>query len=74
MRYVVKFFSFTILFVLLTANAEKKKDPALKEDEVWSCVRWKWNSQDYVTRQAVCLEWQKKDCSKRLYKEICKGD
>lgn len=70
---IVKFAVFTICCFLLDATAEKKID-VLKEDEVWSCVRWRWNSQDINNRQVVCLEWQKKDCSKRLHKEICKKE
>jgi hypothetical protein len=43
----------------------------LKEHEVWVCTRWGW-SHDNGTQRVVCFQWQVKDCSKRLYPNICK--
>jgi hypothetical protein len=43
----------------------------LKEDEIWVCTRWGWV---YVNgaQKVNCFEWQIKDCSNRLHKQICK--
>jgi|688.fasta_scaffold14216_4 hypothetical protein len=37
------------------------------------CVRWIWSG-DVYARKVTCVEWRKKDCSNRLYKEICKRE
>ena len=37
------------------------------------CVRWTWSG-DVYGRKVTCVEWRKKDCSNRLYKEICKRE
>lgn len=58
----------TILCFTLNVFAQSKN-----ENEILTCVRWKWSSNDTFNRHSVCIEWKKKDCSKRLYKEICKG-
>lgn len=44
------------------------KEP--NKDEVLVCVRWRWTG-DVFERKVYCVEWEKKDCSKRLHKEIC---
>lgn len=41
------------------------------EDTVYECVKWVWVD-NMNQRKVYCLEWRKKDCSKRLYKNICK--
>jgi hypothetical protein len=56
----------TSVFVL-TASSEQ----TLKKDEVWVCARWQWVS-TALEGKVHCIEWAKKDCSERLYKEICK--
>jgi hypothetical protein len=40
----------------------------------YKCIKWTWDQQDINTRRVICLKWEKKDCSKRLYKEICKAE
>ena len=52
---------------ILTASSETP----LKKDEVLVCVRWQWIS-TAIEGKVACLEWAKKDCSNRLYPEICK--
>lgn len=42
-----------------------------KKDEVLICVRWKWSNTPQENK-VNCIEWSKKDCSNRLYPEICK--
>lgn len=65
---VIRCVVFIICLLILTASAEKtNKDEGLK------CVRWKWTG-DVFGRKVYCVEWNKKDCSKRLYKEICKQE
>jgi hypothetical protein len=44
---------------------------ALKKDEVLICIRWKWLNTPQEGK-VNCIEWAKKDCSNRLYPEICK--
>jgi len=53
--------------VLLTASSEIP----LKKDEIWKCVRWRWAGTPGQS-QVLCVEWNKRDCSNRLYPEICK--
>ena len=53
--------------VLLTASS----DQILKKNETWVCVKWQWSSSPFEGKVS-CLEWVKKDCSNRLYPEICK--
>lgn len=54
--------------MILSASAEKAK-----KDETLKCVRWRWIG-DVFERKVYCIEWAKKDCSQRLYKEICKQE
>jgi hypothetical protein len=56
-----------ILGLLITLTASSKE----KVDEILICVRWQWTG-DVFNRKVYCVEWIKKDCSKRLYKDICK--
>lgn len=67
----LKFIVLLLVFSFFTISAVSKQDSILKKDEIWKCVRWTWTSQEQKT--VTCLEWIKEDCSKRLYKEICKG-
>jgi hypothetical protein len=53
--------------VFLTASS----DQILKKNETWVCVKWKWSNGPFEGKVS-CLEWAKKDCSNRLYPEICK--
>jgi hypothetical protein len=39
--------------------------------EKWVCNRWQWTG-DVYNRKVYCVEWVKRDCSKRLYEDICK--
>ena len=67
----------TVVFVvvvclsMLNSDAQTKKDTEKATDYTWACVRWTWTG-DVYDRRAVCVEWQKKDCSRRLHPEICK--
>jgi len=47
------------------------KEPDVKKWSEWQCVRWTWTG-DVYHRRVICVEWAKKDCSNRLYPEICK--
>lgn len=53
-----------MLYIMLTANQPK-------EPPVYECVKWGWTG-DVNNRKVVCYEWKLKDCSKRLYPNICK--
>jgi len=53
--------------VVLTASS----DQGLKKDEAQICVKWQW-AHTALEGKVICVEWAKKDCSNRLYPEICK--
>jgi len=38
---------------------------------VWLCVRWQWTNTP-LEGKTNCVQWAKKDCSNRMYPEICK--
>ena len=42
-----------------------------KKDEVLVCVRWQWRGAPFEGKVS-CIEWAKKDCSNRMYPELCK--
>lgn len=60
-----------LIAVLLVCVLTASSDQTLKKDEVWVCVRWQWVS-TALEGKVRCIEWAKKDCSNRLYKDICK--
>ena len=64
---IVKILPILLLLFVLVGSAEQKKD----NDSVWVCERWQ-SSGDVFERKVMCVKWIKKDCSNRMYKEICK--
>ena len=66
----MKYLLLLILVMLITASAEIKESPK-KPDEVKVCARWMWTG-DVFDRKVYCVEWVIKDCSNRLYVDICK--
>jgi hypothetical protein len=62
-----------LFFVNANAADQNKKDLAASQDQVWVCVKWKWNSQDPFNQTAVCTEWKKKDCSAVWHKNLCQA-
>ena len=65
----------TLMVMTLTASVNTYsvgEDPnKLKKDEILICQRWQWAGAPYESR-VICVEWAKKDCTQRLYIEICK--
>jgi hypothetical protein len=59
-----------LLSTMVIVSSEETSN-GLKKDEVWACVRWQWTTTP-VEGKVNCVEWVKKDCSNRLYPEICK--
>lgn len=57
--------------ILLLPGSVSNANRILKDDEVWVCSRWGWLTVDGV-QQVACFQWQIKDCSDRLHKQICK--
>lgn len=53
-----------LLLCQLPASAPIKK-------EILVCIRWQWSGPPFEGK-VTCIEWVKKDCSNRLYPEICK--
>lgn len=70
--YIIKFFIVLTVCCFFTVSAVPK-DSVLTKDEVWQCVRWTWVDQE-SRKKVVCLDWRKEDCTKRLHKELCKGN
>jgi len=66
---IVKWLLVAWLSIMVVASEENLSRS--KKDEVWVCVRWMWAGAP-VDGQVNCVEWAKKDCSNRLYPEICK--
>ena len=61
----------TILISSIDADQNILLRNTLKKDEVLICIRWKWSNTPQEGK-VDCVEWVKKDCSNRLYPEICK--
>jgi hypothetical protein len=61
----------SILLLLTMVVSSEEPNNGLKKDEVWVCVRWRW-VQTALEQKVNCVEWAKKDCSNRLYPDICK--
>lgn len=60
-----------LLVLVSSSPIVQTNDDKLKKDEVMICQQWQWSGPIHEGR-VVCVEWVKKDCSQRLYKEICK--
>lgn len=70
--YIVKLVIVVVFCLVLSASAQQQKqDP---RDTVWTCTRWTWSGTNVFNRQVICLERRKEDCSKRLHKELCRGN
>jgi len=67
---IVKCFASLLLLLTMVVSSDESNN-GLKKDEVWLCVRWQWTGAP-VDGQVTCVAWAKKDCSNRLYPEICK--
>ena len=64
-------FASALTSILLVSSIEADQKILSKKDEVLVCIRWKWSNAPQENR-VNCIEWSKKDCSNRLYPEICK--
>jgi hypothetical protein len=63
---IVKWLAIILLSATAAVSSEEKP-----RDEVKYCVRWAWTG-DIYNRQVRCVEWATRDCSNRLYKELCR--
>jgi hypothetical protein len=70
--YIVKLVIVAALCFVLSVDAQQQKQES--QDTVWICTRWAWGGNDMFNRTVVCLNRRKEDCSKRLHKEICRGN
>ena len=66
MIYFKKFIAIVICSMILFVVAKETK-----KEEILVCVRWRWTG-DVFERKVYCVQWEKKDCSNRLHKSICK--
>jgi hypothetical protein len=61
-----------VLLLLIPSSADQIPDKKLlKKDEVWICTQWQWLGPPFEGKVG-CISWIKRDCSDRLYKDICK--
>ena len=67
---IVKCIASLLLLLTMVVSSDESNN-GLKKDEVWLCVRWQWTGAP-VDGGVTCVAWAKKDCSNRLYPEICK--
>lgn len=67
---IVKLYFCLLLLLTIVASSEGNSNKS-KKDEARVCVRWQWASSPGEGKVS-CVEWAKKDCSNRLYPEICK--
>ena len=68
MDSIIKFFVCLLLLLSVVASSEVTR---LKKDEFCVCVRWQWTTTPFEGK-VNCVAWAKKDCSNRLYPEVCK--
>jgi len=66
----IKLLASLLLLLTMVVSSEENSN-GLKKDEVWLCVRWQWKNTPFEGK-TNCIEWAKKDCSNRMYPEICK--
>ena len=61
----------TVAWLSIMVVASEGSSDGLKKDQARVCVRWQWV--DTALEQKVkCVEWATRDCSNRLYPDICK--
>lgn len=61
-----------VLVSMLSSSIESQQSSVpTKKDEAYICVRWRWTNTVFEGK-VICVEWAKKDCSNRLYPELCK--
>jgi hypothetical protein len=66
---IIKWSIVAWLSIMIVASGESSN--GLKKDQVQVCVRWQWVN-TALEQKVNCVEWAIKDCSNRLYPEICK--
>jgi len=59
------------IVVVVVPSSTAEQNEKLKPNEVKVCARWMWTG-DVFDRKVYCVEWVIKDCSNRLYVDICK--
>ena len=69
MATFIKLFIIILLSTIVIASEEKIKID--KKAEALVCIRWQWRGEP-VNGKSTCIEWAKKDCSNRLFPELCK--
>lgn len=61
-----------VVLLLAITLSEAGQEEKLKPDEVWVCTAWRGSADPSQNSPTVCIKWTKKDCSQRMYKQICK--
>ena len=62
---------FKLLFVSLLSTFLLVSTEQKDNNITWICEKWQWTG-DVFERKVYCVKWIKKDCSNRMYKELCK--
>jgi hypothetical protein len=61
----------TVAWLSIMVVASEGSSDGLKKDQARVCVRWQW-VETALEQKVKCTEWATRDCSNRLYPDICK--
>lgn len=61
----------TVAWLSIMVVASEGSSDGSKKDQARACVRWQW-VETALEQKVKCVEWATRDCSNRLYPEICK--
>ena len=70
MKYLLLLLMLVVVPLSIRSSTAGQNDK-LKPNEASVCARWMWTG-DVFERKVYCVEWVIKDCSNRLYVDICK--
>ena len=60
-----------VAWLSIMVAASEGTSNGLKKDQARVCVRWQW-VETALEQKVKCIEWATRDCSNRLYPDICK--
>lgn len=61
----------TVAWLSIMVVASEGSSDGSKKDQARVCVRWQW-VETALEQKVKCVEWATRDCSNRLYPDICK--
>lgn len=70
---MVPILKWVVVVVLLSTVlvASEETATSAKKDQAVVCVRWQWVNTAQEPK-VNCVAWEKRDCTNRLHKEICR--